>query len=101
MFTDQILYYMGRFCVPADVVSSIITMICRNREFICRLWNINDVIPTEQHLRPTFYLDAVLLQWYKKCFNLSNVPDHAALTAAKVAEPCGCLDLGGLDGVLF
>lgn len=38
-------YYMDRFSVSADVVMSIATMVCRNRELICRLWSSNDVIP--------------------------------------------------------
>lgn len=101
MFTDQILYYMDRFSVPADVMPNIIPMFCRNRKFICRLWSSNNIIQNEQHLRHTFYVNAVLLQWYKKCFNLSNIPGHAALMAAQVAGPCGSLDFGGSDGMLF
>lgn len=88
---------MDIFSVPADVMTNIITMFSRNWKFI----GSKDVIPSEQHLRPTFYVDALLLQWYKKCFNLSNISGHAALIAAEVAGPCGCLDFGGSDGLLF
>lgn len=93
---------MDRFSVPADVIPNTITMFCRNREFICRLWSSEDGIPSEQHLRPTFNVDAVLLQRYKRCFNLSNVPVHAALIATEVAiRALRLLGFWGVRWLLF